>query len=906
MNIINPNTNNQINPLGLDTNPRFSWQIKSDKRGLMQSAYQIRVALSAIDLEGNKHLQWNSEKVFSDQSIWVDYNGSELKAKHTYYWQVRAWDENDNVSGWSEIGCWQMGLLKPEDRGNAQWIALDKENDADRLVPGLFCKKMPDDFGNRKVANHRLPIFRKEFIIRKSVKRATLFISGLGHFEATINGQKTTENFLEPGWTNYDRSAQYGSYDVTSLMKTDENAIAVMLGNGMYSVPNKRHFMFTGSFGLPKLILQLYIEYSDGSTDRLVSDKTWKTSAGPIVYSSIFGGEDYDATLDPSGWRNPGYDDSGWKQAVELSVVSGRLKSQSTPPLKAMESFMPVKITEQKPGLWIYDMGQNSSGIPAIEVSGKRGSKIKITPGELLDKDGRVTQEALWGPHFYQYTLKGEGVEKWQPKFTYYGFRYLQIEGAVPEGKSNPGNKTIIHELKALHTRSSADQVGKFNCSSPLFNDIFKLIDWSIKSNMTSVITDCPHREKMGWLEVMHLMFPSFQYNYNVQALFSKLVEDMAEAQTEEGLVPCITPEYTRFSDVYRQSPEWGVAAIVVPRLIYKYYGDTKPQIKHYQMMQAYHAYLSKKAKNKILDMGIGDWFDVGSNPPGPCQLTPTALTGTAFYFRVTQMMTRISGELKKPKEAAFYRKLAEEIRHAFNQEFFDAENFSYASGSQTALALALEMKLVPLEFREQLAETLFRVLEENDYRITAGDIGHRYLVKALEHLNRPDLIYKIYHRNDVPGYGYQVACGATSLTESWEALPSVSQNHCMLGHLMEWFYTGLGGIRFDRKSGGFKKIIIRPQIPKQMEWAEVEFDSPYGKIASGWKKTKEGLQLNIGIPANTTAHVYIPTSEPMKLMESGNPIDEIPEIEFIDIKSGFAVYRCGSGVYKFNTILQH
>ena len=319
-------------------------------------------------------------------------------------------------------------------------------------------------------------------------------------------------------------------------------------------------------------------------------------------------------------------------------------------------------------------------------------------------------------------------------------------------------------------------------------------------------------------------------------------------------------------------------------------------------MMQSYHAFLMKKAKDEILDIGIGDWFDVGPNPPGPCQLTPTALTGTAFYFRVTQMMMRISNELEKPEDAAFYRALAEKIRTAFNQAFFDPKKFTYASGSQTALSLALEMKLVPLEFRGDVAETLFRVLKENDYRISTGDIGHRYLVKALEHLNRPDLIYKIYHRDDVPGYGYQIACGATSLTESWEALPSVSQNHCMLGHLMEWFYTGLGGIKFDRKSAGFKKIVIRPQIPEQMEWAKVEFESPYGKIASGWKKTKKGLELNIKIPANTTARIYIPASHPELITEGERNIADIPEIKFLDFKAGVSVFEVGSGSYCFST----
>ena len=902
MKIINLECDHQFNPSGRNKNPRFSWQIKSDKRGIEQRAYQIKVALTVVELREGKQLLWGSEKEISNQSIWVNYQGIELRSKQIYFWQVRIWDQNDNVSEWSEIAYWEMGLLNPSDWGKAKWIAYDKENNSDRLVPGLFCKNLPQNIEKRKIANHKLPILRKEFSVKKKVKRATLFISGLGHFEATINGQKTTTNFLDPGWTNYDLSVQYVTYDVSKKVKTGINTIGVMLGNGMYTVPNKRHFMFTGSFGIPKLIMLLHIEYYDGTTRDLVSDKSWKVSAGPIVYSSIFGGEDYDATLEPQGWKQPGFDDSGWKHAVEMEKTSTKLIPQLAPPLKVMDEFLPVKITEPQPGIWVYDMGQNASGIPAIEVSGKRGSKIKITPGELLDEKGLVTQKALWGPHFYRYTLKGDKKEKWYPKFTYYGFRYLQIEGAVPKEESDRKNLSVIHNLRMLHTRNSSKQSGRFSCSSQLFNDIFKLIDWSIKSNMASVITDCPHREKMGWLEVMHLMFPSFLYNYDVHLLFSKLVEDMSEAQTAEGLVPCIVPEYTRFSDSYRKSPEWGVASIVVPRLIYKYYGDAEPERKHYKMMQSYHAFLMKKAKDHILDIGIGDWFDVGSNPPGPCQLTPTSLTGTAFYFRVTQIMMRISGELEKPKDSDFYRELAEKIKNAFNSAFFDPVNFNYASGSQTALSLALEMKLVPFEFRKQVAETLFRVLKENDYRINAGDIGHRYLVKALEHLNRPDLIYKIYHRDDVPGYGYQIKCGATSLTESWEALPSVSQNHCMLGHLMEWFYTGLGGIKFDRKSSGFKKIVIRPQFPEQIQWVKVEFESPYGKIKSSWEKSDDRLRLNIEIPANTSAHVFIPASKPGMVTESGKSINQTPEIEFVKYKDGYAIYSCGSGTYNFST----
>ncbi len=662
--------NGTINPLGIETLwPKFGWQLKSHQKEICQSAYQIKVATSKLGLGNDANLMWATGKVTSSDSIQIAYAGSPLISEQYYYWQVRVWHKNDKPSEWSEVAFWQMGLLLPADWGNAKWIGLEKQPLRDKLVPGLFFKFLPKGF-NQKIGENKLPQFRKSITVTKAVKRASIFISGLGHYELLLNGKSVSNSFLKAGWTNYEKSIFYNTYNITQQIKQGKNVIGVMLGNGMYNVPNKRYFMLLTSFGYPKWIAKIVIEYSDGQVEETFTDASWKTTESPLTYSSIFGGEDYDANLEEEEWLSPNYNDSKWEKSLIIGEPTINLQPEIQPALKINKTFTPIAINETAPEVWVYDFGQNFSGIPALEVVANGVHQIRITPSELINKDGSIDTKNMWGEHYYQYTTKGRNVEKWQPQFTYYGFRYLQVEGAVPEGNPNPKNWPVIKQLQGLFITSKAAENGTVHSSSSLINNIHSLIKWAMRSNYASVMTDCPHREKLGWIEQAHLMAPAYQFEYDSYTFFLKILKDMGDAQKSNGLVPCISPEYTQFSAQYRESPEWGGAYILLPWDVYQFYGDRDILITHYAGMKKYLAYLQGRSENYLLDIGIGDWMDLGENPPGPSQLTPTDLVDSALFYQCAFTMQKVAKVLNYEEDILVFKHLAKNIKLAFNTTY--------------------------------------------------------------------------------------------------------------------------------------------------------------------------------------------------------------------------------------------
>ncbi|MEJ5995010.1 family 78 glycoside hydrolase catalytic domain [Pedobacter sp. Du54] len=885
----------QVNPTGVETlNPYLSWKLKSKQNNVLQTAYQILVAENTSDLSKNVGSIWDSKKTNSKQSIQNKFKGKLLKAGKTYFWKVRIWDNKNNVS-WSAISTWQMGLLTLADWKGANWIAYEKL--ADSNVNTLPTDGKKDKFNQ----NNILPLFRKEFEVPKTVKRATLFIAGLGHFEAKLNGQKIGDHFIDAGWTKYDKQALYVTFDLTKQIKMGSNALGVMLGNGFYYIPpvKGRYRKLKVAFGFPKMICKLIIEHNDGTKTTINSDQSWKTAPSPIIFSSIYGGEDYDANLEQKGWDNIGFKSIGWK--IPLVVNGPPLNSQKEEPVKVFENFVAKTIQSLPNGDLVYDLGQNASGIIELKVKGKKGDTIRITPAELLKADGNVNQAPTGSPFYFTYILKGGGLETWRPQFTYYGFRYLQVKGALQKSQINftsMSSKPYIEDLKGLHIRNAAKPVGKFSSSNDLFNKTFNLIDWAIKSNMVSLFTDCPHREKLGWLEELHLMGSSVRYNYDVALLFRKALQDMRNSQTTEGLIPEISPEYVKFEwggDMFRDSPEWGSSGIIMPWYLYQWYGDKGVLADYYPMMKRYIAYLGTKAKDNILSQGLGDWYDLGPKPPGVSQLTPMGVTATAIYYQDLMILQQIAKVLGKTEEIKTYQRLATEVRKSFNQTFFNPTTKQYATGSQTANAMAVYMELVEPENKAAVVENIIKDIRNRNNSLTAGDIGYRYLLKVLENENRSDVIFDMNSRSDVPGYGMQIAKGATALTESWAALPTVSNNHFMLGHLMEWFYSGVGGIRQEKNSLGFNKIIIYPEVVGDLTSAKTSYDSPYGIIETEWIKTNEGLKLAVTIPANATATLYLPASITHQATNLGTA-----SFTALGYENGRAKIGVGSGSYKF------
>lgn len=888
----------KINPVGVEsTKPVLSWKVIAKDRNVMQSAYRVLVADNLKALTNNIGNIWDSKKVNSDQSIQIPYKGKSLIAGKTYYWKIMVWDNKKRVSSWTPVSTWQMGLLAKADWKNARWIAYEKLADSNVTV-------LPKD--NKKDAyfgSNVLPLLRKDFVLKKAVAKASMFISGLGHFELSLNGKKQGDHFLDAGWVKYDKEALYVSFDVTADLNKGANTIGVMLGNGFYYVPpvKGRFRKSKPAFGYPKMICRLLLEYQDGTTDNIISDQSWTTSPGPITFSSIYGGEDYDARLEQKNWDSPYFKAKGWKKVL---IVDGPpvIRSQEAEPLKVFENFPAQKIAEVSAQEWIYDLGQNASGIIRMKVKGKRGDTIRIYPGELF-KDGKVNQKPTGGPFFFEYVLSGEGIESWQPQFTYYGFRYLQVRGAAAIGDTADNGLPRMLELKGLHTRNSASRAGEFLSSNQLFNKTDKLIDWAIKSNMASVFTDCPHREKLGWLEESHLMASSVMYNYDVATLAAKVVNDVVTSQLDNGLIPEIAPEYIHFTwggDMFRDSPEWGSTGVILPWYLYKWYGNTETLRNAYPTMQRYIAYLESKAEGNILKQGLGDWYDIGPERPGVSQQTPMGVTGTAIYYYDLCLMQKMALLLGKHVDADKYRRLAEAVKQSFNDTFFNRETGQYATGSQAANAMAIYMQLVEPEYKAKVLANLIKDIRDRNNALTAGDIGYRYVLRVLEQENRSDIIFDMNSRSDVPGYGYQLAHGATALTESWAALPEVSNNHFMLGHIMEWFYSGVAGIRQEEESVAFKKIKICPEPVGDLNAAKGSYVSPYGLIVSDWKKTRQTFELSVTIPVNTQATIYIPATEGQMLKENNVPLKDNSEIVWVGHKNGRAILRVGSGQYTF------
>jgi len=880
------------NPIGIDhTQPVLNWKIQSKKYNVLQTAYQILVADNLKDLKANKGNIWDSKKINTSQSLQIIYSGQKLIATKLYYWKVKVWDNQSQVS-WSEPAFWQMGLLSVADWKGAQWIAYEKLADTNVNILPTDGKK--DKFN----ANNILPMFRKSIRITKEIKRATAFISGLGHFEMHLNGQKVSDDFLSPGWTKYDKEALYVTYDLTRQLKKGENVIGVLLGNGFYYVPpvKERYRKLKSAFGYPKLICRLQITYADGTTTDILSNPTWKTTPSAITFSSIYGGEDYNADLEQKGWDLPGFDDNKWKNSLQLDGPA--LKAQKEEPVKVFEHFPAKQINILANGDWVYDLGQNASAIIEIKVRGKKGDTVRFTPAELLKADGSVTQKNIGGPSYFSYILKGEGLETWRPRFTYTGFRYVQVKGAVPAGKENNSALPVLENLTGLHIRNAAEKVGSFSSSNTLFNKTFDLIDWAIKSNMVSVFTDCPHREKLGWLEELHLMGSSVRYNYNAAPLFKKALQDMKNSQLDNGLIPEIAPEYVKFEwggDMFRDSPEWGSSGILMPWYLYQWYGDKQAMIDYYPMMKSYINYLGTKADNHILSQGLGDWYDLGPKPPGVSQLTPMGVTGTAIYYYDLTILNKIATLLGKKADALKYAQLAQEVRKAFNNKFFNAQTRQYATGSQAANAMAVFMGLVANEDKAAVIDNLVKDIKDRKNSLTAGDIGYRYVLRVLEDAGKSDVIFDMNSRSDVPGYGMQIEKGATALTESWAALPTVSNNHFMLGHLMEWFYSGLGGIGQEETAIAFNKIRIYPQIVGDLKSAKTSYNSPYGLISTNWKKDNGSFEIEVDIPANTSANIYLPISANQTVKAETNMA-----FKRLRDEQGRAKIEVGSGHYKF------
>lgn len=826
MKITRMRTENRENPLGIDrAAPVFGWNIIEAPDNWRQESYRITV-------RRGESLVWDSGVVPSAEMVYIPYAGAALTADTAYRWTLTVCGGGESAQG---TAAFETGLLTPAG-WQGRWIGETED--------GVF------------------HLYRKAFALEKPVARARLYVCGLGHFTGSLNGQPLSDHLLEPGWSDYRKTCCYATYDVTETLCCGENALGFMLGDGMFNLPSGRYVYYERSYGKMKLLVQLNITFADGTAAALTTDGSWQMAPGPITFCGIYGGLDYDARLAHPGWTLPGYQlTADWQPAVLATPAVGRLTAATTPPLRVMQRYTPVSARQTRPGVWLYDLGKNFSGWARVRVAlngAPAGSVITLTPGELVDANGTPDQRVTGRGYHWQYTLCGDERQEFAPDFTYTGFRYVQLEGAAPAGQAALG-LPVVEALTGEFIYPDAPQDGSFTCSNELFNKIHAIICQAILSNTKSYLTDCPHRERLPWMEQTHLIAAGVMYNYDTEALYEKIERDILDAQHEDGLVPDICPEYVVFGyhRGFVDTPEWGSAAILDPWYAYRRWGNRRLLAESYGGMKKYLDYLTGKTHHDTLHHGLGDWLDIGPNRPY-AQNTPVPVTATAIYYydiRVLQKAAALLGKTEDEKELA---KLAARVYEEYNAQFFDDQTDRYATGSQAAQAISLVVGLVPPEHHDGVVKKLREDILHRGYAITAGDVGHPFLIRAAIREGLSDLINAMTEKTDTPGYGYQVQNGATTLTEEWDgpdpANPHGSQNHFMLGGIEEWFYSALGGIRLLHSELPFGQIEIKPYLPAGMDHCAVSLRHPYGMVRVSWQKSGAAADYTIELPANLTA----------------------------------------------------
>jgi len=747
-----------------------------------------------------------------------------------------------------------------------------------------------------------MPVFRREFLVRAKPVKATLRIAGLGQYEVSLDGRPLSSEGLHQAWTDYRKTVTYDSY--TLALKPGKHVLGVMLGNGMYNVQQTkvRYTKFEGSFGPPKLIVELQVKYADGKTETIATDTAWKVAKGPVTFSSTYGGEDFDASMEQPGWDSPALNDAEWSAATETDGPGGALTKAIAADVRAWDTREPVKTTEVRPGVTVYDLGQNFAGVPSIRVTGPAGAVLKLTPGELLKPDGSVSQGSSGGPMWWSYTLRGdvEG-ESWAPRFGYYGFRYLQAEWLFMNTPAPPR----IDDIKGVEWHSASPVTGSFESSDATLNAIHSLIVNAMHNNEVSIFTDCPHREKLGWLEETHLVASGLMFNNDLRGLYAATERNIADAQHADGEVATIAPQYTVFGtvakySVFDDSPEWGSASVLGPWAAYRFYGDKQQLEQNYPVMQGYVKSLQSRAVDGIVAYGLGDWYDIGPKPPGVSQNTSLGVTGTLMLYEDAMAMNRIAKLLGHAEDAAMYAALAQREAEAFNRKYWDAEKGWYDRGSQTANAMPLALGIVPEERRAGVLAHMVADIHAHDDHITTGEVGYPYLLRALTEAGRTDVVMAMMLRKDPPSYGSQLAAGATSLTEAWDAGPRSSQDHFMLGGSEEWFYRGLGGIDFDMSRAKDERITVRPQMVDGVSWVKCSYDSVLGKIQSEWHQEDGATSIDIAIPPRATATLILPVKMVPSSPENALPKSKGPQLEELRRDDAVVVYRATPGMFHF------
>jgi len=828
----------------------FSWKIESEIRNWEQGAYQIIVSESEKNINNNIGDLWDSGKILTANQLYIPYMGKTLVAGQKYYWNVKVWEKSGNVFKWSKIETLETPLRYPED-WKAQWITCE------------YKKESP------------MPLLRKSFQLKngRKVVSAKLYICGLGYYEAYLNGLKIGDRVLEPAQTNYEDYAFYTAYEIPVNELKQKNSLGIMPGNGWYN----QYLVWSPamSYGKPLALAQLIIRYKNGASDTICTDNSWKWKAGPVTSNNIYAGEVYDANLEADNWRDADYDETGWKPVKLATIHPPEIIEQNMEPIREMEELEVKRILSPSANTWVFDFGQNFAGWVRLKVSGQKGQKITLRFSEEIDKDNHINPastgvKATKYVQTDQYICKGKGIEVWEPRFTYHGFRYVEVTGL----KTQPGKDL----LTGIVVYSSMKKAGEFSCSDPQINKMHKLALWTIKSNVHGIPTDCPHRERCGWTGDAHTMATSLIQNFDARLFLTKYLYDMRSSARESkkelyfgvnfqdrsittkpaGIPTMIVPG-KRTSGI--ASPDWGTAITQIPWSLFQYYGDTNILREFYPDMKTWVDYISDKFPDGIVTHGLGDWCPPGGNKMIDC---PVPLSSTAFHYLDLSILTKTAYLFGYGSDASYYSKMLSKVKEEFNKQFFDAGKNTY--GSQTANLLAIQFGLVPEGKTPEIIKSLsWDIKNKSNGFIQTGIFGLGRIFPVLAENGAEDLAFNLFTKTG--NHSFAAIWDNYDATTLWEVLPldgsgigaGGSHNHPMNAGYDEWFFSGIAGIHPDENSPGFKKIVFRPYFTSILNSAAASYQSPYGTISSHWNRKDKTFSWDIQIPPNSGADIYIP-----------------------------------------------
>ncbi len=869
-------TENQVNPVSIDiVQPRFSWQLKGGKRNIQQTAFEIKV------LQKNTAV-WSSGKVASAQSVLLPYAGTALQSGRQYSWQVKVWDNNGKASLWSTAAFFKMGMLNAAD-WKAKWLEAGFAEDS---------------------INRPAQYFRKPFGVNKKIQSAYAYITAHGMYEAQINGKRVGDYYLTPGWTSYNNRLQYQVYDVTSLLKNGANAVGVVAANGWY----RGYLAWNDNkniYGKKLAILfQMEIEYTDGTTQTITSDESWKSATGAIRYAEIYNGEIYDARQEKNGWSNAMYNDNNWSGVKTVAADKAVLVATYNEPIKKQEIFKPVKILKTPKGELVADFGQNLTGWATLKIKGKTGDTINLFHTEVLDKAGNFYTDNLRAAKQQNtFILKGGDEEFFEPHFTFQGFRYIKIEGLTGELKTE--------NISAVALYSAMPPTGTFTSSNALINQLQHNIQWGQRGNFLDVPTDCPQRdERLGWTGDAQVFSRTATFNFGVNNFFAKWMKDVALDQQPNGSVPFVVPNV--LGPNAGGSAGWADAATIIPWNVYLAYGDKQILIDQYSSMKAWVGYMEKASKNNLWNTGFhfGDWlfYRPFDDNDGRSAVTDKYLIAQCFFAYSTQILFNTATVLGKTADAEYYKNLLQKIKTAFVNEYV-TPNGNLVSGTQTAYVLALHFNMLPEVLQKNAAEKLVTNIKNYGDHLTTGFLGTPYLCHVLSRFGYTGVAYKLLLQETYPSWLYPVKMGATTIWERWDGIkpdstfqvPSMNSfNHYSYGAIGDWMYRVMAGLDTDESEPGYKHIIIKPHVGGGFKNAAATLQTYYGTASSGWKIITDKILFDVEIPPNTTATIYLPAKATEAITENGTALSAIKDISITGSEEGYVILKVGSGKYNF------